>query len=110
MAAVVPLEPLTDDASLVSGKQVWESQCFTCHKLDGGGSIGPNMTDEYWIHGGTFADIINVINVGVPAKGMIPWRGVITDQQIQEVASYLLTLQGTNPPGGKPPEGEKISG
>lgn len=103
------LEPLTDEASLASGKQIWDTQCFACHKLDGGGSIGPNMTDEYWIHGGSYAEIIHLINVGVPAKGMIPWRGTLTDQQIQEVSSFILTLQGTNPPDAKAPEGEKVT-
>lgn len=106
-APAADLKPLTDEASLAGGKQVWDSQCFTCHMNDGGGGIGPNMTDEYWIHGGTFPDIIRIINVGVPAKGMIPWRGTLSPDQIHQVASYLLTFQGTTPANPKAPEGEK---
>lgn len=103
------LEPLDDAASMAAGKQIWDTQCFTCHANNGAGGIGPNMTDDYWIHGGTFPDIINVIKVGVPAKGMIPWLGTLDMNQIQQVASYLLTFQGTNPPNGKAPEGVQVN-
>jgi mono/diheme cytochrome c family protein len=109
-APAADLAVLTDDASLASGKQIWDTQCFTCHKLDGGGLIGPNMTDDYWIHGGSLPEIINLINVGVPAKGMIPWKGTLSPTQIHEVSSYILVkLVGTDPPGAKAPEGEKVS-
>jgi len=103
------LEPLTDTASLAAGKQIWDSQCFTCHANNGAGGIGPNMADDYWIHGGTFPDIINIIKVGVPAKGMIPWLGTLSMDQIQQVASYMLTFQGTNPPNAKGPEGVQVT-
>ena len=109
MAAAVVSDPLTDEASLAAGKSVWDVQCFTCHGMAGEGGIGPNMTDNYWIHGGTFPDIIEIINVGVPAKGMIPWRGTLTPDQIHQVASYLVTFQGTDPPNQKAPEGEPVS-
>ncbi len=99
--------PLTDAASLDAGKKIWDVQCFTCHAVDGGGGIGPNMTDEYWIHGGKYDEILHTIRVGVPAKGMIPWEGTLNPQQIHEVASYLLTFQGTIPANPKAPQGEK---
>ena len=109
-AEQVSLEVLTDETSLASGKQIWDTQCHTCHKLDGGGLIGPNMTDEYWVHGGSLSEIIDLINVGVPAKGMIPWKGTLSPTQIHEVSSFILVeLQGTNPPDAKAPEGEKVN-
>jgi cytochrome c oxidase cbb3-type subunit 3 len=103
-------EPLKDAKALAAGKQVFETQCFTCHGKLGEGGIGPNMTDEYWIHGGTIADVIHTLRVGVPAKGMIAWDKTLTPDQIDAVASYILVkLQGTTPPNGKAPQGEKAA-
>ena len=99
---------LTDAQSLSKGEELFNLQCAACHKKDGGGSTGPNMTDEYWIHGGAFTDIVKVIVEGVPGKNMISWKEVLKPEQIQQVASYILTLQGTNPPNAKDPEGEKF--
>ncbi len=97
---------LTDEASLAAGKKIWDTQCFTCHLNDGGGSIGPNMTDDYWIHGGDLASIINIINVGVPAKGMIPWATTLTPEQIAQVSSFIkVKLVGTTPANPKAPQG-----
>ena len=102
---------LTDDASLAAGKKVWDTQCFTCHLNDGGGSIGPNMTDDYWIHGGDMASIIHIIKVGVPAKGMIPWESTLTPDQIMQVASFIkVKLHGSTPAVPKAPEGELFEG
>ena len=102
---------LTDAASLEAGKKVWDTQCFTCHLNDGGGSIGPNMTDNYWIHGGDMASIVHIINVGVPAKGMIPWATTLTPEQIQQVASYIkVKLVGSTPAVAKAPQGELFEG
>ncbi|NQV15837.1 c-type cytochrome [bacterium] len=105
------LAALTDETSLAAGKVVWDTMCFTCHLNDGGGSIGPNMTDNYWIHGGDLASMINVINVGVPAKGMIPWAGTLSPDQILQVASYIkVKLVGSTPASPKDPEGELFEG
>jgi len=105
------LAVLTDEASLAAGKQVWDTQCFTCHLNDGGGSIGPNMTDNYWIHGGDLADIVHIIKVGVPAKGMIPWESTLTPDQINQVASYIkVKLVGTTPAVAKAPQGDLFEG
>lgn len=105
------MEPLTDEASLASGKKVWDTQCFTCHQIDGGGSIGPNMTDDYWIHGGDMESIVNVIKKGVIAKGMVPWEGILTPDQIMEVSSYIkVKIVGSTPATPKDPQGELWEG
>lgn len=100
---------LDDAASLADGKQVYDNNCAACHRADGGGGIGPNLTDEYWIHGGTIQEIFTTIKVGVPEKGMIPWEPLLSPSQMQNVASYIMTLVGTNPPDAKAPQGEVTS-
>ena len=95
-----------DEASLASGKQVYDNNCSQCHRPDGGGSIGPNLTDEYWLHGGSIQDIFRTVKVGVPAKGMISWEPLLSPEQMQNVSSYIMTLQGTNPANPKAPQGE----
>ena len=101
------VEATTDAASLAKGKQIYNMNCAACHKEDGGGSIGPNLTDEYWIHGGSIKDIFTVVKYGVPEKGMISWQNQLSPEQMRDVSSYILTMQGTNPPGAKAPEGER---
>jgi len=105
------LAALTDDASLAAGKKVWDTRCIACHLNDGGGSIGPNMTDNYWIHGGDMASIVHTIKVGVPAKGMIPWESTLTPDQIMQVASYIkVKLVGSTPAVPKAPQGDLYEG
>jgi cytochrome c oxidase cbb3-type subunit 3 len=96
---------LTDATSLEAGKVVWDKNCSVCHLAQGQGLVGPNMTDAYWIHGGSFEDIIKIINTGVIEKGMIAWKDVLSATDIQQVASFIMSLQGTNPPNPKAPEG-----
>jgi cytochrome c oxidase cbb3-type subunit 3 len=103
------LVALADNESLIAGKEVFKTNCVVCHLSQGQGLVGPNLTDDYWIHGGSFADIVTLIRNGVPAKGMISWKTQISQQQILEVASYIMTLRGTNPPNPKAPEGELYS-
>lgn len=99
---------LTDAASLAQGKSIYDINCVACHKPDGGGSIGPNLTDEYWILGGGIKNVFNVImEGGRDGKGMVSWKSIIKPADIQKVASYVLTLQGTNPPDAKEAEGDK---
>jgi cytochrome c oxidase cbb3-type subunit III len=93
--------------ALANGKQIFELSCAPCHAKDGGGTIGPNLTDEYWIHGGSLADVFKVIAEGVPAKGMIPWKDQLSPKTIQDVSNFVLSLQGTTPANPKKPEGEK---
>ena len=100
------VEALTDEASLKSGKERFDRDCAPCHTVTGGGSIGPNLTDDFWVHGGTLKDIFLVVKNGVPEKGMVAWGQQYNPKQIQEVISYVITLRGTNVPGGKAPEGE----
>jgi len=102
---------LSDETSLAAGQKIWDTQCFVCHLNDGGGSIGPNMTDNYWIHGGDYTSIVDLIKVGVPAKGMIPWAGTLTPEQINQVASFIkLKLVGTTPAVAKAPQGDLFEG
>lgn len=107
---VLALSSLTDEASLAKGKSIYTTNCAVCHGPQGEGGIGPNMTDNYYIHGGTINDMVKIINVGVPAKGMIPWDKTLTPEQILEVASYLVILRNTNVPNGKAPQGEAYRG
>jgi len=112
MAAADPQaqSALTDEASLAAGKKIYkEKLCATCHGAAGeGNAIGPNLTDEFWIHGGAFKDVVSVIKNGVLAKGMTPYKDQLTPNQIDQVASYVLALQGTNPPNAKAAQGEKF--
>lgn len=102
------MEAYTDADNLAKGKEVFMTNCFVCHGELGEGGIGPNLTDKFWIHGGTMAEIVQTINVGVPPKGMISWRPVLSQEAIRQVSSYILSLQGTNPPDAKEPEGELV--
>ncbi|MCE1163924.1 MAG: c-type cytochrome [Bacteroidetes bacterium] len=96
---------LTEQADLDKGKEIFTANCVNCHAADGGGSVGPNLTDQYWIHGGGIKNVFTTIKYGVPAKGMITWQNQLNPKQIQQVASYVLTLQGTKPAAPKAPEG-----
>lgn len=101
------VEALTDEQDLALGKTVFETNCVACHGAMGEGGVGPNLTDEYWIHGGTIKDVFKTIKYGVPEKGMISWQSQLRPQDMQRVASFILTLQGTNPPNAKEPQGVK---
>jgi cytochrome c oxidase cbb3-type subunit 3 len=103
---VSTLVALTDQASLDAGKDIWIKQCKVCHLEGGQGLVGPNLTDDYSIHGCTYGDAVNIIIVGAPEKGMISWKAQLSDLQIKQVASYCMTLKGTNPPNPKAPQGE----
>jgi cytochrome c oxidase cbb3-type subunit 3 len=98
------LQPLKDKTSLDDGRRIFTSYCAPCHRADGGGLVGPNLCDDYWIHGSAYQDHLKIIINGVPAKGMLTWRGVLKPQEIQNVASFIETLKGSNPPNPKPPE------
>jgi len=102
------ISPLKDEESLAEGKAVYNKNCIPCHGVNGEGGVGPNMTDEYWIHGATMNDMVRTIVNGVPAKGMVPWGPILNRDEIIQVASYIRTFRGTNPPNGKAPQGEKV--
>lgn len=98
---------LTDEASLAEGKTIFNQFCLSCHMATGGGGpIGPNLTDQYWIHGGSFDDVAEVIKTGVAGTSMVPWGSMLTPVKIQQVSSFILSLQGSNPPDGIAPQGE----
>lgn len=97
---------LEDDGSLYSGSEIFKTHCAACHAKDGGGLVGPNLTDKYWIHGGGLSDIFITIQEGVPEKGMISWKSQLSPKDIQEVSSYVYLLRGTTPAAPKAPEGE----
>ena len=96
------------ETALGAGKSIFISNCVACHAADGGGGVGPNLTDAYWIHGGTIQAIFKVIKVGVVEKGMVPWQDQLSPEKIQQVASYILSLKGSIPASPKAPQGELI--
>jgi cytochrome c oxidase cbb3-type subunit 3 len=98
---------LTDAASLASGKAIYTTNCAACHRADGGGQIGPNLTDDHWVFGGDVKNLFHTItNGGRDGKGMVAWKATLKPTEIQEVASYVLSLQGSNPKDPKAPDGE----
>ena len=96
---------LKDPASIAAGKQIFETTCFPCHGKDGQGIVGPNLTDDYWLHGGTINDVFKTIKYGYPDKGMKSWKDDFSPVQIAELASFVKSLHGTNPPNPKAPQG-----
>jgi cytochrome c oxidase cbb3-type subunit 3 len=89
------------------GKQVFASTCAPCHRADAGGNIGPNLTDDFWLHGGKPQNIFGCVHDGVPAKGMPTWGPQLGDAKVAAVVAYVISIKGTNVPGGKAPQGEK---
>lgn len=102
------LSPLLADAgTITAGQGVFAGKCSPCH-LEGQGSIGPNLTDQSWVHGkGTLMDIYQVVADGVPEKGMPAWNRQLTPAELRQVVAFVGTLRGKNMPG-KDPEGTLI--
>jgi cytochrome c oxidase cbb3-type subunit III len=107
------LVPFTDAQNLAAGEGTFKKICFVCHGMQGQGLVGPNFTDAYWIHGDTITktvgikDLYKVVITGVLDKGMISYKDQLSPLQIQQVLSYIISLQGTNPPNPKAPQGVK---
>lgn len=98
---------LTDATALAEGKAIFTTNCVACHRADGGGAIGPNLTDEQWILGGGIKNVFHtLVNGGRDGKGMISWKGTLKPKEMQKVASYVLSLKGSNPKDAKVSEGE----
>jgi len=99
---------LTDGTSIANGKEIYDKICLVCHLADGGGIVGPNFTDDYWIHGNTVEDWFEIVTNGAPdvSKGMIPYKDQLSPTQRLEVISYTATLHGTTPTSPRAPEGE----
>ena len=102
---------MTDAGDLAKGKAIYEMNCAACHKIDGGGQIGPNLTDDHWILGGGIKNVFHTIaEGGRDGKGMVAWKAMLKPTEMQQVASYVLSLQGTNPADAKAAEGDLYKG
>jgi cytochrome c oxidase cbb3-type subunit 3 len=112
-----PVVALSDAASLAKGQAIFEgpdNTCFACHRQDLGGLVGPNLTDEYWLHGCAPADLVRNVKTGFPQKGMLPFGTgkTLTDEQVLQVVSYVLSRKGSHPANPKPsdPDRDKACG
>ena len=97
---------LTDAAEIAGGEKVFIQNCAACHGKAGEGSVGPNLTDDYWLHGGSVKDVFKSIKYGWPEKGMRSWKDDLSPMQIAQVSSYIKSIHGTNPPNAKAQQGE----
>ena len=97
-----------DSSKKTQGGSVYQAKCVSCHGKAGEGGIGPNLTDAYWIHGGTLADLARTINQGVPDKGMPPWKALLQPDELLALVAYVRGLEGTQPPNAKAPQGTLV--
>lgn len=97
---------LTDAGDIAAGKEVFLASCAACHGRAGEGTVGPNFTDEYWLHGGSIQDVFKSIKYGWVEKGMKSWKEDLSPMQMAQVASFIMSLKGTNPPNAKEPQGD----
>ena len=103
---------LTEASDIAAGKDVFTANCAACHAASGGSTpngVGPNLTDDYWIHGGGVQDVFKTIKYGWAEKGMKSWKEDLSPMQIAQVTSFIKSLRGTNPPNGKAPQGDLYS-
>lgn len=97
---------LADAAGIAAGKKIFTGTCFPCHGVNAeGNAVGPNLTDKFWIHGGSLSEVFRTITIGVPDKGMQAWGKTFSPVDIKNLASFVLSLQGSNPPNAKAPQG-----
>jgi cytochrome c oxidase cbb3-type subunit 3 len=101
---------MKDARAMAAAKETFATRCAACHGPEGQGLVGPNLTDDYWIHGRTLTDIRRTIDVGVPDKGMVPWKDQLKPEDIAAVTAYIATLAGSHPPNPKPPQGVNAKG
>jgi cytochrome c oxidase cbb3-type subunit 3 len=106
LVADTTLIAMSDAPSLEAGKEIWLKQCKVCHLEGGQGLVGPNLTDNFSIYGCKYGNLVHITTVGAPEKGMISWKTQLSETQIKQVSSYVVTLQGTTPPNPKAPQGE----
>jgi cytochrome c oxidase cbb3-type subunit 3 len=97
---------MLDEAGIASGATIFQTACAACHAKDGGGGVGPNLTDEYWLHGGSLSDVFKSIKYGWPDKGMKSWKDDFSPKQIAELTSYIKSIKGTKPAAPKEKQGE----
>jgi cytochrome c oxidase cbb3-type subunit 3 len=98
-----------DPSALASGQTVYSQMCAACHGAAGEGTIGPNLTDDYWIHGASLPEILHTVSVGVLAKGMPAWDKMLKPEEVNAVVVYVASLRGTDPPNPKAAEGELVN-
>jgi len=96
-----------DPSLIAKGKTIFMANCIACHGEHGQGIVGPNLTDEFWLHGGSINDVFKTVKYGVPAKGMASWEKTLSAKNIAEVVNFIMSLQGTRPANAKAPQGEK---
>lgn len=97
---------ITDKAEIAKGEAIFQQNCFACHGKLGEGGVGPNLTDDFWLHGGSIKDIFSSIKYGIPDKGMKAWQADLSAIQINEVTSYIKTIKGSRPANGKAAQGD----
>jgi cytochrome c oxidase cbb3-type subunit 3 len=97
---------ITEAPALTEGQKIFQASCGACHANDGGGGVGPNLTDDYWLHGGSLSDVFKSIKYGWQDKGMKAWKDDFSPRQIAELSSYIKMLRGTKPSAPKAPQGE----
>lgn len=95
---------------VLQGRRLFKGRCSVCHGAEGGGGIGPNLTDDYWLHGGKTLDIARTVVYGVPQKGMISWKSQLSPEQVGQIVGYVKSIRGTNPQPAKAPQGELDKG
>lgn len=98
-----------DPAALASGQAVYGQMCAACHGAGGEGTIGPNLTDDYWLHGASLPEILHTVSAGVPARGMPAWDKMLKPEEVNSVVVYVASLRGTDPANPKAPEGELVT-
>lgn len=108
MWAEIEYVAVESEEGLAAGREIFVNNCVSCHANNGGGGIGPNLTDNYYLHGSDIEATMKVIINGVPEKGMQSWKAQFSPEEVKQVASYVLSLSGQNVEGGKPPQGELI--
>ena len=95
-----------DETMVAAGAEDYRVNCASCHGNEGQGLIGPNLTDDYWIHGSSNTAVWEILAVGVPAKGMPPWESVLSPEERAELLAFIRSIQDTDPPGAKEPQGD----
>jgi cytochrome c oxidase cbb3-type subunit 3 len=103
------LAMVKDKEEVHEGGEEFKKYCASCHRMDGGGLIGPNLTDNAWIHGGQITDIYTTVMNGVLEKGMPAWGTMLKPEQLEQVVAYVASLQGSNPANPKPPQGTPVT-
>jgi cytochrome c oxidase cbb3-type subunit 3 len=111
-AAPAAVAAASDEETLKKGESIFNSQtslCASCHRPDLGGLVGPDLTDDLWLHGCSVSEVVASIRTGYPTRGMLPYgsNSVLDDEQLRQVASFILSRRGSGPPNPKPPDPER---